>query len=354
MKTICLFFLLLCLINPSGALTNVPDANSTDTIEYSNTSYVDSSYFLDTSDAMTKFNINFRSWIYPYSQAYIFSDVSGNILTIQFSYTRNVGLLTTDYYRNTTALYNGNPVLLTEESINLSEPNVAYEISQKHTEINSIFEGKQSFINIVSFNPDKVVIDGNFFSQLWIFNDVINNVNFKLDNPMYAYTVGLPYTDNSKYEFVDIKINYRDASISQTEVYLETSYSELSFPFQFLFLGFKTVLKVLNILSLGSLVSDLAYYQFQIWFIEPLKIIDKFIGAIIWIIHFVLTQGILWFIGLSEAIIFIYAYSTSRDILETFKNFAKYSVSFFDIVIIKPAMFIYERVLLKIIELIRG
>ncbi|MDO9352335.1 MAG: hypothetical protein Q7T55_01480, partial [Solirubrobacteraceae bacterium] len=121
---------------------------------------------------------------------------------------------------------------------------------------------------------------------------------------------------------------------------------------------FRMIFEVFNIFAvIGNfvgIISDTSLLQVQIYLLTPLILIDKFIGLIFFIIGFIITKGLIWFVAICEMLMFIFAYGKGKpSIMATLTNFVNYNKSFYHNIGILLT-WIYEKLFLKLVELVRG
>lgn len=330
-KQIYILIFILLMAFPVSALTNLPNDNTTDTISYTSI-VIDNNYSLDVSDSYIQSRVNYEISAYPYTKQETFTDSSGNTLDIIISFTKVDGYIYDMIYSTTKIKYNG-----------------VYQPFEDGT--NYYFKNVSSIDILISGLYDKVELNGkiitihpvNSFGSSFITLQTTKYFNdFTLDNSSATLT------------YTGIALQYRDNGISYLQSSIDEAYSSLSFPFKFIFIVVKGIIKIVQIVSAGYLIDALDVLEFQNYFLVPLTYLDYVIGVIFDILHFISTMGIIWFITIMTGIIFIHSYLKSNgDILNACSIFIKDEISFF-MAIINALKWLYEKVLLAILGLIRG
>lgn len=343
MKKIFLLLSLL-LINNVSALTLIPNDNTTDTFHYSNNTFIDTVYQLNNSDSLSKISITFDALkTYGFGQSYYFKDVHNNSLVIQFTYfVSDISIISYTIHRNVTAFYNNKPLLLEQKTFGLHKI-TGYELDNTALSIN-IFSNQDTLINIIDFTASHIDINNNLFPSILILPNR-NDVEIFLSNPIYINRIELPSSTNS-YTFTQINIDYNDNGISKLQNELDINYNSLSMPFKFIFLLFKGLLLLIKTVTLGYAISDIDFYQYQIWFITPLQYIDFIIGLFFNVLKFISMMGIIWIFIVVECFIIIYNYIQSRDILQTINKSFEMSFNIWNYIIFKPLNWIFTKLLL--------
>jgi len=331
MKRIFYIFLALFFINNANALTNLTNDNTTDTISYISYS-VDNIYQLDISDNFIEMKNNYEIITYPLIKTETFYDNLGNKIDIIITYHKISGYLYDDI--NTVSKIKYNNILFPFDD-------GSYYYYKNETSIDVLISGLYDSVDIdgkiITIHP----ING--FRGAYITLPTINYFNnFTLVN------------NSSTLTYSGIAFKYRDNGISFLQSTIDESYSGLSFPFKFIFIIFKGVIKIVQIITLGYLIDELDVLEFQNYFIVPLSYLDYVITFLFDVLHFITTMGILWFLTVSTCIIFIYSYLKSDgDIIKTFGIFLNNEKAFFTI-LINALRWIYEHVMLGILKIVRG
>jgi hypothetical protein len=181
----------------------------------------------------------------------------------------------------------------------------------------------------------------------------VKTFDMQLDKNYYFNTLNIP-ASSDYFTFNSIAIKYRDNGISSVKYDIDNAYNALNPVFRFLFFVFKALIAIINGLTLGTVISNTDVLSYQSYIITPLSFLNTLIDYIFGMIRFILVMGFLWCMAIISLILFIYSYATSGDILETFSNFAKNEYDFISIVIIKPVLWVYDKLILGIIGIIRG
>jgi len=327
-KVIFLLIIFAFLIFPVNGLTTLPNANTTDEFTYTNSSFIDTKYNTDSTDSINYIALNFEIKNYPYSHVYTLNDSKNNILKVYYEYTLLSGLIMDDIIVNRTIILNNN---------------IYTKYSDKETVLYMPFFNQMNTEKI-AINGKTVILESELF---------YNSSLYTLNKNYFFNVVNIP---NNSTNIINNEINfkYRDNGVSKIKYDIDNSYNSLNPVFKLLFFVLKAGIKIIEIVTLGYIISDIDYLNYQSYIIEPLTFLDSLIDYVLDMIHFIAVMGLLWVFSLISMIIFIYSYSTSKDILETFKNFASNEYYFINIVIIKPLLWFYEKFVSDIIQKIRG
>jgi hypothetical protein len=335
-----LIYFLLCIIfvNNVSALTQIDNANTTEIFHYQNNT-LDTIYQLNLSDNLKMIRLDFDIYEFPKVIDLDFNDSKKNHIYVSSVFTKVDRILYYEIEREQTVYINNLKVNLYSSTFKTNSSTFI----TKNILLKDIFGS-----NVIY--SSKIVISFNL-NSISIISDASGTPDkyVKILNPFFINRFELPYNqkNNSLFEFTEINVQYLDNGISKLEAELSKNFKSLSVPFQFVFLIGKAILKVSNVLNI---ISDIDYYEFQNWFLTPLQMLDTLIKTIIFIINFIFKNGILWFISISLMIIFIFSYVRSKNILETFEKFILYSKIYITYVIIKPCIWIYEKILIKILR----
>ncbi len=337
--TLLLILGILGAFPPALGLTNIPNANTTDDYIYSNYTAIDTKYILNPSDSVFYVELYHTYKKYPYSIAYSFTDSKNNKLQIFTKYTMlDDGYIFDKIGVTISAKMNGAPVLLKGSFIKDT-----YEYNDSHTEM-PIPLLEQSAGNDITFSGSLV----EFFDH-----GQIKTLNLNFDRNYYFNNISIPNATADLY-FKSIIIKYRDNGISSVKYEIDNKYHSLNPVFRLLFMIVKAGIIIVNGLTLGTVISDDDVISYQEYIITPLSYIDTLIGYAIAIVKFIVTMGLIWCLGLGTMIIFIYAYAISPDLMTAFSKFAEVEHLFLSVVIIRPALWLYDRLVIEIITRIRG
>lgn len=337
--SLSLFMLLLLFIPAVHGYTDIPNANDTSDHIYENSSFIDTEYVLNPTDSVFYVQLWRTINKYPYEIVYSVNDTKNNKLEIFTAYNMiSDGFITDTIGVTISAQINGKPVLM-----------------------KTSFE-KDSY----QYNMNFTVMPIPFFDQkyendIWLSGSLISffdggkvkTFDMQLNKNYYFNTLFLP-SSSDYFTFNSIGIKYRDNGISSVKYDIDNAYNALNPVFRFLFYVFRALIAIVNGLTFGTLISNTDSLAYQSYIITPLSFLNTLIDYIFGMIRFILVMGFLWCMVIISLILFIYSYATSNDILETFSNFANNEYQFISIVIIRPVLWVYDKLILGIIGIIRG
>lgn len=335
MRKIFVFCFLLFFISVANATTEIPNANTTDNYLYSSNN-IDTKYMLNTTDSLIEIVTKERIYKsnFPYTVVYQINDSKTNILKIKKEFLKEKGVIYTNIIRKYSIYLN----------------NVQKNISDEKYLYDNVSVIEIPFLSDYTKFDENFNINGNeFYIRYGLFKKGITN----FDRIYYFNGITLPNSTINKFEITHIDVQYQDNGISKADYEIQSAYTGLNPVFKFVFLLFKGILKITQIITLGY-ITELDYINYQSYLITPLTLLDTFMSYIYDIIRFILTLGVVFMIVISEMIIFIYAFVQSKDIYETFNNWLHYSYIFLNYVIIKPLVWLYENLLIGILTILRG
>lgn len=350
MKKIIFLFLILFTISHVSAvyaltLDNCLSKNNTCKYDSSYTNDLNITYNLHSSDTLKKSNLYFDIYNFPQTIIINYYDNQNNVISVNAEYTLIDNIIVYNVKRKIIVFYNKVPQNLKSSLLNKKDK-VNYEFNTstilfKDLLGNNVFYSKNVF---VAFSGNQVIIptDESF---------ITTDRYIELQNDFYPTKIEIS-NYNSYLNYSQVTIDYIDANIPKVISTIDGKYDKLHFVFQFIFLIFKAILFLLNAVTFG-MISEKDFYSYQLSIIEPLTYLDLGLKSFLWVLKFFSIMGIFFTIAFIETIIFIYSFTQSRDILETFERFINYSKDFFTIVIINPLIWIYENLILKVIEMIK-
>src|SRR3972149_4066189 len=330
-------FVLAYPIIPNSAQTN------TSSLEYEEFNITGLNYTtlsLDTSDNFKLIRLKYTIYQLPQDFSIQLNNSKGDKVIAQITHYRIKGVVLDDIKREVIIYINGKK----QTMYNTGSHNngITTFITSKW-----VFGGVQEINNVfvLAFNPDTINIptDESFTSSDKI---IYNNYSYFLD------TLIFPNVDKTtnKMIFYGIYAKYIDNAITLDAFDINHEYNRLVFPLKAIFLIGKGIIKVLDIVSI---ISDSDYRELQKWYLTPLSILNEIILGVLFLITFIWVNGILWFFAISYMILFIYAYITTGDILKTITKFIELTINFTTIVFIRPVIWIYDNLLIKIIGLMK-
>jgi len=323
-------FILLSFLNTAQAITTLDNSlNATPIIYYSES--VDSVYVLNNSDNIQKTVIQYSILNYPFTMVYTFKDVFNNTLKVavvtdlKSRYPFN--LIVSKY----SAFFND------VEIIPASYSNTT-ELTYRFIDISMGIEFVDKSFLIIPYNGD---------NDRWV--DSIKGVF-----PEKVYFNSITTSNSTAYKLSSISIKYADKGISFAESIITDKYEEMNFIFRFIFTLLSGIVYLFKIITLGYLIDSTDLLNFKIALINPLWMLDQLLSYFFLILKFIIANGVIWFFSITASVLFIISYiQTNGNLLDTFSRFASLAQSFYTTVLIKPAIWIYENILLRIIELIR-
>ncbi len=329
MKKFILIFFLLCAFTQfvsAEALVNNVNASVQ---SYSNSS-VSLNYTLDISDALSSIKIDFElvKNNFPYTLTFTFKDNKNQVLKIYEKYTLNKGFPLDNVGRETRVTLNGNEI--------------------KVKDLNTRMTTNLLKTNYTQFNPFSTTSSFNvhyMFESLGLtYNRGVLFYRFEFVNNLFIKSFDLSNISSVTYN--NINIEYLDNGVATTEASLNAAFNGYNVVFKLIFILAKGTFKFLNVV--GG-ISDIDYYNYQNDFVGEGSIIfylNALIGLILFTFRWIFTMGLLWTISIISMGLFLYAYSKSIDLMDCFRLFWSYETSFFQTVFIKPAIFIYTKIVL--------
>lgn len=322
-------------INDVSAYTILDNSNDTSTHYYDNYSYVDNIYLLHPTDSLTKFKsqINIKTDNYPRRYIYNFYDSKNNNLKFIKDYNKVNGLITATIYVNTTVYYNN-------KQLCYGKCNNQFIYTSTYQDINlyNYFNNNDSYSTVFLFSINDVNTGESFAITSWNYNTQLFINKIILNDSGYT----------------QINIEYKDSGITSNEGKIDSTYNSMNPVFRFLFLLFKGVLKVLNIISLGYVVSDTSYLEYQSYLLDFLIPLDYIISSILFIFKFIFVMGYLWVLFIGSLLIYIYSYFTADNFFDSFSKFFHNEFAFLNYVLIKPAVWVFDNLIIKVMRIIRG
>jgi len=327
-----LFLILILLINPVNAITELNNSISAD-IQSNKFYIVDNQYILNSSDSLTAIHINYDIKTNTNQNIiFIFKDLQNNTLKINYNYT---------YKFYVYGLYSKIDLYITGSYNN--------KILKLYS--NSVYTGKnvtsiyRSYINWNPFNTYD-----NFDSVIYfsLKNLKILSGYTKIQNDFYIKNIYISNYSNVNYKYINI--DYQDNTINILKNNIENSYNKINIVFQLVYIIFSGILKFFNYFSVGYIISDITLLEYQIYILIPLTYVDYIISLFFNILKFISIMGITWIFIICESLIFIINYGKEKDILLCLDNTFKDSKNFWDIMIVKPLIWIYENLFIKILR----
>jgi len=325
------FLFLLSLIPIGTSATLLDDANTTDVFVYTNDTFVDTLYSIDPTDSFTAFEYYYESIKAPHFHILTFQDNQNNELKIKTEIKYNSFYYIFDTLElNYTASLNGIPLKIKD---GLYDNSPGYVFTQRISVFNPIWYTDIHFIS------DGVMIR--------IGNRIPLN-----QTDIHYYNKAIIETDDNA-NSRSIKITYLDSRISEAKAHIEYTKGKFNLVFNIIFSLFQGFLGLLNF---TTLISDTTVLQWQTYVLEPLQLIDSFIGIVLLMIRFIVTKGLFWFVAIMEMLFLIFSFGKNKNekkqLTGTLESFVSYNTSFFTI-IGKLLNWIYENLFLRIVELIK-
>lgn len=325
------FVLLLGLMIPSAFAMDLSNSNSTGTVTYYNAS-VDTLYNLDVTDSITYFNskVSLNKDNYPYIIDYIFKDKDNNSIDVIYSinYIQNTFINTISM--RATVLYNG---VLTHTEYRKTQE---FFIDSNISDFN--FLSDSNTIN-TGFG---LSLTGILFPESYRYSWAKGQNNFIIPHAFYARH--LVISEYTGVQYNDINIEYQDNGIAVIKNDINSGLNSLNPVFKLIFIVAKAVLGVLNV---TGAVSDTTFYDFQLSILTPLEFLNVFLNTLFFMLRWIFTMGLLWTFAIATLIIFLISYGDSQDIFDCMFNvFPRKEVNFISIVIVKPVIWVYEKIVL--------
>jgi len=330
MKYILLFLVAAFCFAPAQGLTGIPFSNTTHSgrayIEYENMT-VDSEYQLDSRDSFKKTEITLESNIYPNTQIYSFTDISGNILSVQYITTMNASwYLWTEYTVTEIVSYNGVIQELVDngDSLGFSYTFTDTVILDNHLQEHRIVWGG----NVLNLQSNSAPAPPIFSTY---------NVDVEIETGFYPTNIIIPADNNKK-----ILFQYMETYKKQLINSIDQAYSDLNFIFQLFFQIGKGLTWISKTLGF---VSENDYLEWQSYLLLPLQLFDVMLKLLISAISFLMVMGITFSILFVECIIFIFSYLKTKrgSLIDTISNWSDLSISFWTRTIIRPLTWVFEK-----------
>lgn len=337
--------MMLFIIIPSSATVSVPFSNSTNsTIHKAIITYyspISNVYDLDNRDGLTFYSGTNNIRIFPNTQLYSFVDNYNNVITIKYTISKNDSLIFLTEYTKTQSVYlNGVIQKQYKDPADTKSIGTEYIFSTRKLKL---FDSSQDIRNGIGFQGDMIYLQSSITPNLINAN---SGRFIKLTAQFAPTVINNPVEANGSngFSLKDMQIDYSEQTITQITNSINKEYDNLNFILKFFFLIIKGFIwSFVGFPSYAITIED--YYAYQAAALAPLTLVNTLINAFIAMISFLTAMGIIFTILLIECILFIVCFLRARkgDIIETIHSWANASVSFWGTVVIRPTVWVFEK-----------